>query len=89
MARAAVRATVTVQELTFTLLLLAAGPVVLHHRETLGVDVAALVGMAVIVAILGVSPRSPFSAASSRRRWRCWRCWRRSLPRGHAGASPG
>jgi uncharacterized protein (TIRG00374 family) len=48
-------ATVTVQELTYTLLLLlAAGPVVLSHRETLGVEVVALVGMAVIVAILAV-----------------------------------
>lgn len=50
-------ATVTVQEVTYTLLLLlAAGPVVLDHREALGVEVAALVGMAVIVAILVVPP---------------------------------
>lgn len=50
-------ATVTVQELTYTLLLLlAAGPVVLDHREALGVEVAALVGMTVIVAILVVPP---------------------------------
>jgi uncharacterized protein (TIRG00374 family) len=50
-------ATVTVQELTYTLLLLlAAGPVVLDHREALGVEVTALLGMAVIVAILIVTP---------------------------------
>jgi glycosyltransferase 2 family protein len=50
-------ATVTVQELTYTLLLLlAAGPVVLDHREALGVEVIALVGMAAIVAILVVPP---------------------------------
>lgn len=50
-------ATVTVQELTYTLLLLlAAGPVVLDHQEALGIEVGALVGMAVIVAILAVPP---------------------------------
>ena len=50
-------ATVTVQELTYTLLLLlAAGPVVVDHRQAVGVEVTALVGMAVIVAILVVPP---------------------------------
>ena len=50
-------ATVTVQELTYTLLLLlAAGPVVVDHRQAVAVEVTALVGMAVIVAILVVPP---------------------------------
>lgn len=50
-------ATVTVQELTFTLfLLVSAGPVVLERHQAAGAEITALVGVAVIAVILLVPP---------------------------------
>ena len=50
-------ATVTVQELTFTLLLLlAAGPVVIETRQVAGVELAALLGIAAVALILLAPP---------------------------------
>jgi uncharacterized protein (TIRG00374 family) len=50
-------ATVTVQELTFTLfLLVSAGPVVLERHQAAGAEITALVGVAAIAVILLVPP---------------------------------
>jgi glycosyltransferase 2 family protein len=50
-------ATVTVQELTFTLfLLVSAGPVVLERRQAADVEIVALLGIAAVVVILLVPP---------------------------------
>jgi uncharacterized protein (TIRG00374 family) len=50
-------ATVTVQELTFTLfLLVSAGPVVLERHQAAGAEIVALVGVAAIAVVLLVPP---------------------------------